>query len=501
MKRVVVILFVIIFFGVGNAISQNISPMELKEARLAVYEWFEDYERNPLKEKRNPRESFFALFVDSSVNIVNDFFCRDDYEFDKPIVSVSSYCDLFDKQKKGSMYKMGRRIVNKKLVSERLEGDVLKYEIDFEEIVGFVDTDTASADDRYEYPNIKLKCRAYIEYEYKGYGSAKATYIELKEGIDEFVVLHQGIKPYNKYSTKEQLKKDSDSLSNTNVPMINYKYKSCTFDSKMFELQCDTIKWAFYLNGSVGNGFLGTVENNLYSDIRQKSRIGYSFGLGLYRQLKLSGDNRLGLEFGLSYRQTNLNMNNIYGDRYASVDADGGSYERIVAVANYNENLERYAVGVPVALRYDHFMMAGQRKRLAVSAKLGVLPTYDFKQVSSATGNAQYSGYYDWLWGVTIDQNDVYDFGNYDIGNQTNNTAIDKFSLDAYASLGLSYYVTRRISIDLSAVYFGTVYNSVKHTDNYHLTNDRNDWNSASWMMKKYSLHSIDIMLQMNYNF
>ena len=501
MKRVVAILFVVLSFGIGSAISQNISPMELKEARLAVYEWFEDYERNPLKEKRNPRESFFALFVDSSVNIVNDFFCRDDYEFDKPIVSVSSYCDLFNEQK-GSIYKMEKRICNKKLVSERLVGNILEYEINFDEIVSFVDT--TFVDNRYEYPGMPIRCSIKIQYEYKLHGDlarAKASSIKLAEPIREFVVLHQGIKPYNKYSTKEQLKKDSDSLSNTNVPMINYKYKSCTFDSKMFELQCDTIKWAFYLNGSVGNGFLGTVENNLYSDIRQKSKIGYSFGLGLYRQLKLSGDNRFGLEFGLSYRQTNLNMDNIYGDRYASVDADGGSYERIVAVANYNENMARYAVGIPIVLRYDHFMMAGRRKRLAVSAKLGVLPTYDFKQVSSATGNAQYSGYYDWLWGVTIDQNDVYDFGNYDIGNQTNNTAIDKFSLDAYVALGLSYYVTRRVSIDLSAVYFGTVYNSVKHTDNYHLTNDRNDWNSASWMMKKYSLHSINFMLQMNYNF
>lgn len=498
MKRLFIILLAVVSFGVEAALAQNISPMELKNARLAVYEWFEDYESNPLIEKRDPRTKFYSLFADSTVNIVNDFFCHRDYKFNSPTISVSSYCDLFDEQK-GSMYKMGRRIVNKKLVSERLEGDVLKYEIDFEEIVGFVDTDTA--DDRYEYPNIKLKCRAYIEYEYKGYGSAKATYIELKEGIDEFVVLHQNFKPYNLYTTESQLKNNTDSLLNTNVPMLNYKYNSCEFDSKMYELQCDTIKWAAFFCGSIGDGFWGTISNNLYSDMNPKSKLNYCIDFGIYRQLNLKGNNRLGIEFGLSYKQTNLNINNIYGDRYSSVDTDGGSYERIIAVTNYDENLARYAAGLPIAIRYDYFMMAGRRKRFSVSAKLGVLPMYDFKQVSSFTADAQYCGYYDWLWGVTIDQNDVYDFGNYAIGNRTNNTAIDKFSLDAFATFGLSYYVTRRVSIDLSAVYFGTVYNRVKHTDNYHLTNDRNDWNSASWMMKKYSLHSINFMLQMNYYF
>lgn len=488
MKRVVVILF----FGVGNAIAQNISPMELKEARLAMYEWFDKYQSYNIFAPEASERQYRSLFADTAV-VVNDYLPYKDYNFDNPSVPLHSYIDLAKSNRDG-FYSCYSKIIGVDVVSEILVGRTFKYEFDFEKVVWFKDT----ANYHYEYPKDTLKYRVDIEYDIVSQ-KAKATSIRLNKPIDRFVVLHQDVN--NTYTTLQHLEEDSALLSNRNVPMVNYKYNSCIFDSKIYELQCDTIKWAFYLNGSVGNGFLGTVENNLYSDIRQKSRFGYSFGIGLYRQLKLSGDNRLGLEFGLLYRQTNLNMNNIYGDRYASVDADGGSYERIVAVANYNENLERYAVGVPVALRYDHFMMAGQRKRLAVSVKLGVLPTRDFKQVSTATGNAQYSGYYDWLWGVTIDQNDVYDFGNYDIGNQTNNTAIDKFSLDAYAVFGFSYYVTRRVSIDLSAVYFGTLYNSVKHTENYHLTNDRNDWHSVSWMMKKYSLHSIDFMLQMNYNF
>lgn len=491
MKRIVII-FAVVALGAVAAFAQNISPVELKNARLAVYQWFNDYENNSLTKKGAPRKRYYSLFVDSAY-VVNEYLPYENYNFENTTIPFHSYIDLL-KSSRNEFYDYYSEIIDVEIVSEILVGRALEYEFNFEKEVWFKD----SADSNYEYPKDTLKYNVNIVYDIDSH-QVKATSISLNEPIEEFVVLHN--KESNIYTTLHQIEKDSVIMANSNVPMISNKYNISSFDSKMIELQCDTMKWSVFLGASIGNGFLGTISNNLYSDIYSKSKLNYSIDFGAYRQLMLKGNDRLGLEFGLSYRQTNLNINNKYGDRYASVDADGGSYERIIAVTDYEEDLTRFAAGLPVALRYDHFMMVGQRKRFAFSAKLGVLPKYDFKQVSRATADAQYSGYYDWLWGVTIDQNDIYDFGSYAIDNKYDNTAVDRFSLDAFAALGVSHYVTRKVSIDLSAAYLGTIYNKVNYTEDSHLTNDLSDWHSATCLMKRYSLHSINLILQMNYNF
>lgn len=496
MKRVVVILFLIIFFGVGNAIAQNISPMELKEARLALYEWFFHYENNDIFDADNSEIQYCKLFADSMVVVVNDYLPYGDYDFKNPTLPLYQYINIVKSNRKG-FYNCYSELIDVDVVSEKLSGRILEYEFELEKVVWCIDS-VDMADCHYEYPKDTLKYNVRIEYDID-LQQAKATSIQLNEPIDEFVVLHQN--GTNIYTTIQQMEMDSLLFSNTNVPMINYKYNSCYFDHKMYELQCDTMKWAAFCGGSIGNGFWGTISNNLYSDMKPKSKLNYCVDLGIYRQLKLKGNNRLGIEFALAYKQTILNINNIYGDRYSSVDIDGGSYERIISVTGYEENITRFATGVPIALRYDRFMMAGMRKRIAFSSKLGVLPMYDFKQVSRATADAQYSGYYDWLWGVTIDQNDIYDYGNYSINNKYKNTAVGKFSLDAFVTLGVSYYVTRKVSIDLSAAYYGTLYNKVNYANDNRLTNDKNDWQSATCLMKSHSLHSINLILQMNYNF
>ena len=494
MKRIFIILLAVVSFGVEAALAQNISPMELKNARLAVYEWFDKYQSYDMFDAEIiSSRRFCSLFADSSVNVVNDYLPCENYNFENPMLPLNSYVDLVRANRNG-FYKCYFKIIDVGVVSEKIAGRVLKYELDYKKVVWFKDTSY----NHYEYPKDTLRCRVNIEYDIVSL-QANATLIKLNEPIKEFVVLHKN--DSNAYTTLQHLKRDSTLLSSFNTPILNYEYKSCYFDSKMYELQCDTTKWAMYVGGNVGLGYGGIIVNNLYSDLRHKSKINYSVGIGLYRQIILKTNNRLGIEFGFSLRQTNLNIYNIYGDRFSSIDTDGGCYERIIAVTDYEEDLTRFAAGLPVVLRYDHFMMAGQRKRLALSAKLGVLPKYDFKQVSRATADAQYSGYYDWLWGVTIDQNDIYDFGSYAIDNKYEKTSIDKFSFDTFAALGVSYYVTRKVSIDLSAAYYGTLYNKVNYTYDSHLTNDLCDWHSASFLMRKYSLHSINLILQMNYNF
>jgi hypothetical protein len=490
MKKIVIIIFAVVALGVGAAFAQNISPMELKNARLALLEWVSNYDN--FHQRALGEKDYRALFMDD-IYIDNDYLplAKDNYG-DK--ISISSYIKLVRSQRDG-LYKWDSPVKDVKMLSEKLDGSVLKYELEIEKLVSFV-KDTVGH--HYEYPPYLLKYRIKIDYDIN-LQQAKATSVQLDDSIKDFirelVVLHS--KESNTYTTRQNLEKTLTS----NVPMVTCRYESCDFDSRMIELQGDTMKWSMFVNATVGKVYYGQVINNMYSQLMRKSKLNYNLGLGVYRQLKLKGDNRLGLDFGLSYRQTNLNINNEYGERYAAVDGDAGRYERITIVTDYEENIKSYSLGIPVALRYDHFFSAWQSKQIAFVAKFGLTPMLDLKQSVDITADAQYSGYYDWLWGVTIDQNDIYDFGNYTIENHTENTAFDRFSLDVFAAIGVSCYVTKRLSFDLSAVYSNIIYKHVNYMGDYHLTNDSNDWHSATWMMKRYSLHSFKVMLQVNYNF
>ena len=513
MKKIVVILVVFLCICYCPVFSQHnshvdISPVDLKKARLAIYEWIDNYKKygyNNQYDKRKIKTRFYSLFSDSSVNLVNDFLPSKDYNFADPSISLSKYYNMIESIR-NSFYKCYSEVGEVEVLSEKLiNASLLKYEIELEKIVWFKDKkDTIETDvslcKSYCYPKDTLVYKINIDYNLND-KNAKATSISLVNGVDEFIVVHTEDAPYNEYFTKSDLSIYSDSLNEKSIPILIYRFSICDFDSKMYDLICDTSQWAICLGGVVGGGFIGEIVNNLYSDLKPKIKLNYAINFGCYKQLMLNRNNRVGIEFGLAYNHTNFNISNMYGDQYFDIDSDGGNYERIITVSDYDENITRCAMALPISIRYDRFFWGGKNSNIAFVGKLGFVPMYDFKQKLQAKANIQYSGYYDWMFGITIDQNDIYDFGNYDVEWNGNEASIERFSINSFLSVGLSYFLTKQMSFDASVAYLGTIYNGIKQDDCYHLSRNSSDWTSATWTFKRYSFHSFGLYVQYNYIF
>lgn len=480
--------------------AQKITPIQLKNVRLAVYDWLRDYNNALSMEGRNAKGKFLDLFADSSAMVVNDIVSLPSYDFKKQSTSAAAYARLLTSD---NNYNITFKVANATLKSERISGDKVLYEIELEKTFS-AKQKNANKGDRYEYPErtekqtISLEC-AFGDEQPK----AKATAITA-EPTAEFVVLHQPTAPYNKYTTEKKLNAEAKQMSDTCRPIIEYQYKPSQkiADAKIYELQPDTTKWAAFANASIGLAAMGGLQATKQSDLDTHAGLSWAVGGGIYRQIALLGNIRIGADIGIDLSGSTFKIEGGNTDKYNAVDPDGGPYERIVVVNNYSEKVTRTAVGVPVAVRIDYFLPEKwQGYTWTAFARVGCMPAYDVAQKTNADFDVLYSGYYDWLFGLTIDQNGFYDFGRYSESGSATSTAIDKFSLAAFASAGVSCWLKKNIQVDCALQYCGTILNKTLPTDNYHLTQTSTDWQTATNMMSKASLHKVNFKIQFNYNF
>jgi hypothetical protein len=156
-----------------------------------------------------------------------------------------------------------------------------------------------------------------------------------------------------------------------------------------------------------------------------------------------------------------------YTESYASIDPDGGNYLRTLLLENYTEQqlVEMQTVFGQLELRF--------KRKLTDKLIVIVAPAIGMGQVTvnSATfansADATYSGYYDDLFGITIAENGVYDFGDYSLsqtGNLESNTDVNTLLVDLgllikrgdrlMANVGISYtkYQSNIFSIGTSRI-------------------------------------------------
>ena len=98
--------------------AQAITPLQLKQARMAVYDWVRDYNVYARMEgKREPAKKFIELFEDESTLLFNDYL---------PFIStrgetipVRIYASILSNR--DAVYKMSFEIQNAAIVSEVID--------------------------------------------------------------------------------------------------------------------------------------------------------------------------------------------------------------------------------------------------------------------------------------------------------------------------------------------------------------------------------------------
>mgnify|MGYP007069872668 CR=1 FL=1 len=474
--------------------AQTITPLQLKQARMAAYQWVRDYNVYARMEgKREPAKKFIELFEDESTLLFNDYLpfistCGE-------TITVRVYSSILSNR--DAVYKMSFKIQNAAIVSEAIDelGNIV-FVVEFDKTVSFQENGNTS-DNLYAYPDKSYHASVRIKYDIKA-EFAIAGKITSNAKFEEIIVLHDVEAEFvNKYTTKKELEQVcSENASN----LVKWNYAATDFDPQMVYFYQDTIRNFFHFGGAIGlETHYSKMMNAAFTDYTAKDGLYYGFSLGYYRQLMLKNQHRIGLDFSAAFSQSTIGLKaKGYKETYNDTDPDGGNYLRIIDLTSYNETIKRYAVRVPIAIRYDYFI----KDNLSLYSKLGVDISYDIAQNAKATAEAQYSGYYDWLFNVTISQNGIYDFGAYNIEGTGKTTGINRLGVGVFAGLGLQYFIPKsNWSLDVAVLYGCEVYNKTSNPDGFHLTETYSNWKSASYLLSSFYGHNIQFQINFNYNF
>lgn len=472
----------------------SVTPKQLKEARMATYQWVRDYNVYARMEgKRNPEQKFINLFEGDSLLIFND--CLPDITTNGEQISVRKYASILAKHE--SCYKMSFDITNARIVAEKIddEGNIL-FTLEFDKSISFQEKENSS-DNRYAYPEKSYHATIIVEYNLRE-GKAFAKEFSSNVLFDDIVVLHDTISEFvNRYTTQSELKMVCDENKNA---LVKWNYTSTVFDPQMMYFYQDTIKNSFHFGGAVGASFyISKLINDNFYEWKSKAGFSYALSLGYYRQLVLKRNNRFGIDISASFLQKNYGFKaKEFHESYSAVDPDGGSYQRLIDLDNYHESIKCLVVDIPIGLRYDYMV----NDDLSLFLKFGASVSYDIVQKASFSASALYSGHYDWLFDVTISQNGIYDFGSYDIEGSTNEISIERLSVGVFAGFGLQYFIPKsKWSIEAVLQYSGNIYSYLENDENFHLTMNNIDWRSASYLFKSYYGQNIQFQLNFNYNF
>ena len=494
MKKVKCMTAVCLIMMVVSVSAQVVTPVQLKEARMAVYQWVRDYNVYARMEgKRNPAQKFIALFENESTSLFNDYLPFVATRGNE--VSIKEYAAILSNRE--SVYKMSFDIKNAMITAEKLDVDTnLVFTIEFDKTVSFKERDNTS-DTLYAYPDKSYHATVHVKYNLRTKKTIAGD-ISSNVSFNDILVLHNTTAEFvNQYTNHDELKRECD---NKESFLVKWNYAATDFDPQIVSFYQDTLKNSFHIGGAIGSSFFSAqLSNNRFTNASPKAGFNFAFSAGYYRQLLLKNRNRLGLNLSLAFNQQNVGLwLDEYHESYDAIDDDGGDYLRLIELTNYNESIKRYAVKVPIAIRHDYFF----KENISVFTEVGADVSYDFLQKVSATANALYSGYYSWLFDVTLNQNGIYDFGAFDMDGTAKESGINRFGVGVFGGIGVQYLIPKsKWSVDALLRYRGEVYNKISHLDDFHLTENNADWKSASYLFGSYFGQDIQVQLNFHYNF
>ena len=458
----------------------NITPKQLKEARKSVYEWVDDYRFHSMfADGEYSQKKYCELFESPESEIFNDFLPN---QLDTTAADYSTTIVESDHS-----FKVSTNYVQ--VEKEWISDGVYRCELSMERTVSC----SLKDDDSYFYPEKNYTARIKLSYSF----AEKRMVCESITSSDDIHVesiLHtDSTNEYINYSDTAAL------LQSNEICLISRRLKYAAADEHFVSIAKDTLKNNLHIGGQLGVSLfsVGNIENDFSQFAAQAGFCG-GVTLGYYRQLSLKDRKRWGLEISARFVKQNVSFTGEYHDSYASVDPDGGVYLRKTDLTNYGENIKRSVVEVPIVARFDCFVSS--RKDLSVYGKFGVCFDYDVIKKTSCQVDALYSGYYDWLFDVTMSQNGIYDFGQFELAQSSNSSSIKQLGYGGLAALGIQWFPTPKFSIE-GGVEYCAMYHSVLKNDDFRVSSDFEHWNSATGLFKYFLSHSITLQITLNYNF
>ncbi|MBQ5975387.1 MAG: hypothetical protein IJL48_06750 [Bacteroidales bacterium] len=488
MKKVTIFCILFICSIQISTFCQVLTPAQLKSGRNAVYDWISAYNTYANCDGNRAAEYFKSLFQSDTTKIYNDYYPMKAYDFQNPTINVYNYVALI--RDEHSFYQMRYSIHDARIVKESYKDSMVFFNVTFIKDVSFYQKNNYR-DDRYEYPVRSLNIEALLVYRVLD-KTMYAMSLECHDKIDPFAIIHEG----NSCSyTKKSILQHTCTVNST--PLLKHSVYSIPEDNNMYEFKVDTIKHYVGLSYGIGYEFVNApITDSRFKEYVITGGLQNDVMLKYYQQLFFSKGKRLGIEVGLSHHWSTVTSYSEYYEQYNSIDPDGSPYNRIIESENYYEHISQNVVSAPITLKYEYFF----NNQISLFGQTGIDISYNMMN-TNAGGDLFYKGYYEWLYNVLFDQNGIYDFGKYDIGDATTSRRTNSFSVGGDASIGGCYYLSGRWMIQAAIRYRAAFWNDTHKASVYNLSNHNGDWMPLINIQNSYRLSDISFLLQINYNF
>lgn len=163
-----------------------------------------------------------------------------------------------------------------------------------------------------------------------------------------------------------------------------------------------------------------------------------------------------------------------YIDSYASVDPDGDPYLRIIELNNLHEFNSLTYLTFPLIIQKGFTI---NKNTLSINVAYYFMKSYSSRY--QASSEALYSGYYDYLFNLTISENGIYDFGTYNVRTIATPLIPNSFVSAFGFGLEYSYNLNRFVSINTGFNYRKSI-DYLFQSNNSSLSRTSNELNSIS---------------------
>lgn len=231
------------------------------------------------------------------------------------------------------------------------------------------------------------------------------------------------------------------------------------------------------------------------NDIKQANSFSYSLGLNLGYTLYVGKKGYWNIKTGFSlYNLSYTNTITSVTDSYQTTDADQGYYIRTNQISNLTEKHDVQYYAIPLQIEKGFSLKKGFSFYINTGASF-ILGLQGNRNTETDAG---YSGYYKDLYGLTIKENGVYDFGLYKLQKSSSlNTVANLIALDL--GMGISKKINKKISARLGFTYQQSL-SSVFENNNKSISTNKNELNSITQTYSDFRINLFLINIGLKYN-
>ena len=200
---------------------------------------------------------------------------------------------------------------------------------------------------------------------------------------------------------------------------------STILEAQSFKDEAKTRPMSWSLGIGTSTGMLGQVNSNHAENITTRSPMGASLTASLGWTLLRTSDKIVDVWLGAaaSTQRHQLSAERVYFAE-ADIDPDNFSYLRQTSGAEWDETLSETLGGLSLGLRYLKRIASDPSRPFAYfgmssGATYAVHVSTSFDNSSTVVRQ----GYYEDLFGITIDENGIYDFGTFTASGEASNTS------------------------------------------------------------------------------